>query len=99
MEKSDFTHDEIVEYATNLYGEDWRNKLAENLKITRKQMILTLASGDPIPASITVPFLSLVEAHLKRQAANIEKMERRLHSIRSAEASRTQPKEVRRSAS
>jgi len=91
MPGRDFTHDEIVEYASLLYGDNWRNKLAEDLKVTRKQLVLTLAAGDPVPASITVPFLSLIEDYLHRQAETVQKIESRLHEIRGKNSAPKQP--------
>lgn len=91
MQAHDFTHDEIVEFAAQLYGDNWRNGLAENLGITRKQLVITLAAGDPVPTSITVPFRLLIEDHLLKQAENLQKMEARLHEICGVTPNSTQP--------
>ncbi len=99
MHAEDFTHEEIVKYATTLYGDDWRTSLAENLNMTRKQLVLTLASGDPVPQSITVPFFSLLEQHLQRQAEVTRKIESRLLEIQATNKTTAQPRVMRRTAS
>lgn len=82
MQAHDLTHDEIVEFAAHLYGDNWRNQLAENLGITRKQLVMTLAAEDAVPPTITVPFLTLIEDYLNRQAEKLNRMEGRVHEIR-----------------
>ncbi len=91
MPSDDFSHEEIVEYATTFYGNDWRTLLAENLNMTRKQLVLILASGDPVPESITVPFMSLVESHVQAQAEVTRKIEKRLAVIRASKQKNKQP--------
>lgn len=99
MSLEDFTHEEIVEYATLLYGNDWRTSLAENLGLTRKQLVRTLASGDPMPESITIPFMSLVEEHLRKQEERTRKIKKRLITIRTVRHETSQPKAERKNAS
>ncbi len=82
MQNSDFTHEEIVMFATRMYGENWRTSLAESLHISRKQLVLTLASGDPVPESITAPFFSLMQTYLKEQREAAVILESRLEEIR-----------------
>ncbi len=99
MPLEDFSHEEIVEYATTLYGNDWRTLLAQNLGLTRKQLVLTLASGDPMPESITIPFLSLIEEHLRKQEETTREIKKRIMAIRTAKHGIKQSKEERRTAS
>ena len=91
MPVNEFERDEIAEYAALLYGPNWRSTLAENLNITRKQLVMTLASDDPVPEYITVPFISLIEKHLYRQTETMRKIENRLQSIRGQRVNHQQP--------
>lgn len=100
MEKSNsLTRDEVVEFGNLLYGSAWRDILSNQLNISRKQLVLTLASDEPLPESITLPLLSLIEGHVQEQEQQRRKMALRVAEIRQATKKLSQPKAEHKSAS
>jgi len=99
MSSHSLSQDELVEFARLLYGDQWREELSKHLNISRKNLVLTLASGDPVPESIVVPFLSLLEAHLRKQEELSKKLEKRVAELRGGSRGEKQLKVVRRTAS
>lgn len=99
MQSNTLSQDELVEFARLLYGNEWREELSKHLNISRKKLVLTLASGDPVPETIVTPFLSLMESHLRKQEALSQKLQTRVMEIRSSSMGAAQSKEARRTAS
>jgi len=99
MQSGDLSHEELISFASLLYGEKWRDELAKNLNISRKQLVLTLAAGDPIPQEISVPMVALLENHLIDRKAEIEMIEARLAQLHGTKRQDTQSKVERKSAS
>lgn len=99
MKQRDLSHDELVEFATLLYGSQWRDALAKHLNISRKQLVLTLAAGDPIPESITLPVVELLEQYLRDQEEMQRKLTDRVAEIRDTANNDKQPRVTRKTAS
>lgn len=99
MQPNTLTREEVVEFANLLYGDAWRDTLSKRLNISRKQLVLTLASDDPLPESITLPLLSLIEEHVQDQELQRRKMAARVAEIRRASERSSQPQVMRKSAS
>lgn len=99
MQPSTLSQEELVEFARIIYGDPWREELAKHLNISRKKLVLTLASDDPVPSEIVVPFLSLVENHLQKQEALTIRLEKRVKEIRGTSNRNSQSRVARRTAS
>ena len=93
------SHDELVEFANLIYGSQWRDALAKHLKISRKQLVLTLAAGNPIPEFIALPVIDLMESYLRDQEETQRILSARLAEIRGRTAQTKQPRVSRQSAS
>ncbi len=99
MQSDTLTQEELVEFARLLYGDQWREELSKRLNISRKKLVLTLASGDPVPEYIVNPFVSLMELHLRKQEELSLKLHKRVAELRGASIASAQSKVVRRTAS
>jgi len=88
-----------VEFANLLYGDAWRDTLSKQLNISRKPLVLTLASDDPLPESLTLPLLSLIEEHVLEQEQQRRKMALRVAQIRRGVERDAQPRRARKPAS
>ena len=99
MPSNTLTQEELVEFARIVYGDNWREELSKYLNVSRKNLVLTLASGDPVPEEIVSPVLALMETHLQKQEALSKKLHKRVAEIRGTSAGEKQPRVVRRNAS
>ena len=99
MQSNTLSPEELVEFARLLYGDQWREELSKHLNISRKKLVLTLASGEPVPEDMVSPFLKLMEEHLRKQEELSTKMQRRVSEIRSGSEGVKQPRVARRTAS
>ena len=99
MQLDTLSQEELVEFARLLYGDQWREELSKRLNISRKKLVLTLASGDPIPEELVNPFLSLLEIHLRKQEELSLKLHKRVAELRGGSVGSNQSKVVRRTAS
>jgi len=66
MAPNELSTDEFVEYAAFLFGAQWRNELPAKLGISRKSLIISLASGEQIPANMTISIVGLLEERLEK---------------------------------
>ncbi len=99
MPSKTLSQEELVEFARLLYGDQWREEVSKHLNISRKNLVVTLASGDPVPETIVTPFLTLMETHLQKQEELSLKMHKRVAEIRGASMDDKQPRVARRTAS
>jgi len=99
MQSNTLTQEELVEFSRMVYGDQWREEVSKRLNISRKSLVVTLASGEPVPESIVTPFLSLMENHLRKQEEMSIKLQKRVAEIRNASANGDQLVVARRTAS
>ena len=99
MHSNTLSQEEFVELARLLYGDQWREDLSKHLNISRKNLVLTLASGEPIPESIVSSFLSLMDDHLRKQEELTMRLQKRIAEIRDGSNDGKQPMVARRTAS
>ena len=99
MRPGNLLHNELIEFAQLLFGGDWRDELAKELKISRKQLVLTLAAGDPVPEEITVPMVALIENHLEKRMSELKELRIRVEAMRDGNTQNQQLQTLRRSAS
>ena len=99
MPSNTLSQEELVEFARLLFGDTWREELSNHLNISRKNLVLTLASGDPVSESIVTPVLSLMETHLQKQEELSLKLHKRVAEIRGGSDGNNQLRVTRRTAS
>ena len=99
MQSNNLKPDELVEFARFLFGDTWREELPKHLNISRKQLVLTLASGDSVPETIVSPLLTLMDAHLGKQERMSRELRKRVAELRGGSKVERQPRVVRHTAS
>jgi len=94
VQPNSLNQEELVNFARLLYGDNWREELPKHLNINRKKLVITLASGDPLPQSIVVPFVSLLEDHLQKQEELSQILQKRIVEIRNGSSGEKQSRAV-----
>lgn len=61
---ADFEHDDLKMVATYLFGDQWRESVAEALETDRRSLVREIASGKPIRQEIWVTLSEIVETKL-----------------------------------
>lgn len=74
--------DEFVDHAVYLCGDRWRNELPEMLGMSRKSLVLSLASGEDIPAELTLSLIKLIEQRLDEMAREQQRLRDRVDALR-----------------
>ena len=73
---------DVIEFATILYGASWREKLARTLGTTRRNLDHWMASQNPLPESIMLGIVNQMKAHVASQRHDIEEMDLRVTNMR-----------------
>jgi len=79
---SEISAEEFVEYATFLHGTQWRDLLPVQFGMPRKTLVLTLASGEPIPQGMVESLINLLEERLQEMSHEQGQLKRRITSLR-----------------
>jgi len=88
MVPAEISADEFVEYATFLFGGEWRNELPAKLGISRKTLVLSLASGEQISENMTLSILRLLENRLEEMEREQASLKKRIKALRGNSSSR-----------
>ena len=74
--------DEFVEYATFLFGGEWRSVLPAKLGVPRKTLVMSLASGEQIQENMTLSILQLLEQKLEEMDQEQAMLKKRIRALR-----------------
>ena len=80
---------DVIEFATLLYGGAWRQELAKTLGTTRRNLDLWLSAETPLPASVVVGVVNQMNTHLAKQRREHADLELRIMKLRGQIASPT----------
>ncbi len=81
--------DELVEHATFLFGAQWRDALAAELGISRRSLVISLASGEQISEDMTLSVIRLLERKLGEMEQEQGRLRDRISTLRNGEAAHT----------
>lgn len=73
---------EVIEFATILYGASWREQLAKTLGTTRHNLDHWMSAPSPLPASIVLGVVNQMKMHVERQRKEQEELDLRLTKLR-----------------
>ncbi len=96
MMLNEISADEFVEYATFLFGAEWRNELPAKLGISRKSLVLSLASGEQISGNMTLSMLRLLENRLEEMKHEQALLADRINDLRGNPSTNFVPTVVQR---
>ncbi len=82
MANAKISADEFVEYAMFLFGGEWRNALSAKLGMSRKSLVMALASGEQIPSDMTLAVLELVDQRLDEMRREQALLRDRINTLR-----------------
>ena len=83
------TPDEVIDFATKLYGLKWQEPLAAAVGFERASLVRLLASGGRLPMKLSTSVLSLMEQWGERQQAELDKFSDYVRRLKRAQASQT----------
>ncbi len=73
---------DVVEFATLLYGASWRDQLARKLGTTRGNLDHWMAAPSPLPNSIMLGLANQMKIHLDAQRRELEETDLRVTKLR-----------------
>lgn len=84
MVSNEISAEEFVEYAIFLYGDQWRNVLPAELGISRRSLIISLASGEELPVTMTLSIVRLLEKRLEEMDRECVQLRDRIDLLRNS---------------
>ena len=69
---------DIIEFATILYGAGWREQLAKTLGTPRRNLDRWLTASAPLPSSIVLGIVNQMRTHLEAQRRAQDELDRRV---------------------
>ena len=82
MAPNQLSPDELVQHATYLFGAEWRDALAAALGMSRRSLVITLASGEEIPADMALSVVRLLEQRLDEMQREQNALRERIRTLR-----------------
>jgi len=82
MRKIEINADEFVELAKQVYGDDWRNKISEQLGIKRKSLVLMLGTNVLLSTKASRLLLSALERKLSENVTEIQNIQKRITHLK-----------------
>ena len=76
------TRNDVIEFATILYGAAWREQLAQSLGTTRRNLDHWMSAPNPLPASIVLGVVNLMKTRIETQRREQEELDLRVTKLR-----------------
>ncbi len=73
---------DVIEFATILYGASWREQLAKTLGTTRRNLDHWMAAPSPLPTSIVLGVVNQMKLHVEEQRRQQEELDLRATKLR-----------------
>jgi len=73
---------DVIEFATLLYGASWRDQLASKLGTTRGNLDHWMAAPSPLPTSLMLGLVNQMKTHLEAQRRALEETDLRVNKLR-----------------